>query len=74
MVAYFKILIALKQQLAFQTSKRDIILQPGGDRLQLAMDNLMLQMLEESGWHCLRQNVLLGKQIIPNPQKFLLTS
>lgn len=73
-VAIFKLLVKQKQRLGFQTSKRDIILQPAGDRLQLAMHNLVLQMLQESGWQRLQRNVLLCKRRIPHTQKFHLTS
>ena len=68
-VAIFRVLVELKQQLGFHTSKRDINLQPAGDRLQLAMHNLMLQMLQESGWRCLHRNMLLCKQTIPHARK-----
>ena len=74
LVAIFQILVKLKQRLGFQTSKRDIILQPAGDRLQLAMHNLVLQMLQESGWQRLQRKVLLCKQRIPHTQNSHLTS
>jgi len=66
-VSTFKALVALKQQIGFQTSKKDITLQPSGYGLQTAMEHLVIQMLQERGWHSLQPNLLLSMLTFRTP-------
>ena len=61
LVSTFKALVALKQQIGFQTSKKDITLQPSGYVLQTVMWHLVIQMLQEQGWHSFQPNLFLCK-------------
>ena len=64
-VPTFKALIALKQALGFQTSKKDINLQPCDGDLQTVMQHMIVQMLHERGWHALQPTMLLSAPL-PN--------
>ena len=56
----FKAMVGLKRRLGFNTSKKDICLQPSGSDMQTAMEHMVMQMLKEQGWHSLENDMLLS--------------